>query len=59
MDFAECINEFGKNKSDQIWFALIPMTSSERAKTLECYLLSTLIRRNEKNNHPRLLNDVY
>ena len=59
MDFAECIAEYGKNDSDHMWFALIPMMNGERTKTLECFLLATLIRWNEKNNHPRLLNDVY
>jgi hypothetical protein len=59
MDFAERAAKLGKYGSDKMWFALIPMTSSERTKTLECYLLSTLIRWNEKNSHPRLLNDVY
>lgn len=58
-DFAKHIAKYGKNGSDNMWFALIPMTSSERTKTLECYLLATLIRWNEKNSHSRLLNDVY
>lgn len=59
MDFAERAAKLGKYGSDQMWFALIPMASSERTKTLECYLLATLIRWNEVHNHPRLLNDVY
>ena len=59
IDFAERIAESGRNGSDHMWFALIPMTSSERTKSLECYLLATLIRWNDKHDHPRLLNDVY
>lgn len=60
MDLAEHIAQYGKNGSDHLWFALIPMKRREQTQTkkLEHHLIDILNRRNEEHNNPRLLNDV-